>query len=486
MRETISEELSYELVVTLRKLALDGKARTDARHELHFEGVPYDNSAERSANREIKERLAGVNPFLAAVIERLYDAEKQFLPHDIPQGDRIEDTALDIIENVVSIKLPRALRNFYTKIGNGGVGPGLGIYSTGDLLERYRWSVFDQVGPQGQQWPKHLLPICGDDWDCISIDLIQGTLVRCEVGLLQIEPASGQQGRWGYSFNWVAPSLEEWLRKWLKNVGMPLPEQPPQAESVTATAAPAPPPKLPGSTDYLKRYKDGECKAVWSELVQLGDAVMGEPLRTEALEVARETMSRARRNIEKIVNRLEGLGYRFGNEPSDPLPAKDARVFMGAPANASQLINQLEEELRGPLPLSLRAFYEQVGSVSLIGSHELLNPPYRGQDLADPLLLFGIEDLIEQLDEIPPEEREDEAELTIAPDDLTKADVSGSFYYVYLPFAAADFAFNHFRDGGFVDYLRLTFKWGGFPGWERYSNPPTEQIAILTENLERI
>jgi hypothetical protein len=268
---------------------------------------------------------------------------------------------------------------------------------------------------------------------------------------------------------------------------MPLPEQPQLEDTVTLTAAPAPCPKPRRSTNYLTRYKNGECEAVWSELEQLGDAVMDEPLRTEAQEVARETMSRVRRNIEKIVHRLEGLGYRFGNEASGPLPAEDARVFMGAPANAPRLIDQLEEELGGALPLSLRAFYEQVGSVSLIGSHELLNPPYRGQqDLADPLVLFGIEDLIEQLDEIPSEEREDEAELTIAPDDLTKANVSGGFYYVCLPCAAADFAFSHFRSGSFIDYLRLTFKWGGFPGWERCSNSPAEQIAILTEDLERI
>jgi hypothetical protein len=35
----------------------------------------------------------------------------------------------------------------------------------------------------------------------------------------------------------------------------------------------------------------------------------------------------------------------------------------------------------------------------------------------------------------------------------------------------------------FVNYLRITFRWGGFPGWERDSNPPHEAIARLTEGL---
>jgi hypothetical protein len=34
-----------------------------------------------------------------------------------------------------------------------------------------------------------------------------------------------------------------------------------------------------------------------------------------------------------------------------------------------------------------------------------------------------------------------------------------------------------------VPYLRLCLKWGGFPGWERYSNPPMEEIAFLTKDL---
>ena len=47
----------------------------------------------------------------------------------------------------------------------------------------------------------------------------------------------------------------------------------------------------------LQRYMSGEFEQVWSELLALGSNVREERYYTEALEVARETMRRARKNI---------------------------------------------------------------------------------------------------------------------------------------------------------------------------------------------
>jgi hypothetical protein len=44
---------------------------------------------------------------------------------------------------------------------------------------------------------------------------------------------------------------------------------------------------------YLERYLTGEHEQVWAELVALGAAVRDEPLYSDALAVARETMRRA-------------------------------------------------------------------------------------------------------------------------------------------------------------------------------------------------
>ncbi len=49
---------------------------------------------------------------------------------------------------------------------------------------------------------------------------------------------------------------------------------------------------------YLDRYKSGEYEQVWTELSMLDSQIYQEPLYKDALDVARETMTRARKNVE--------------------------------------------------------------------------------------------------------------------------------------------------------------------------------------------
>jgi hypothetical protein len=41
-------------------------------------------------------------------------------------------------------------------------------------------------------------------------------------------------------------------------------------------------------------------------------------------------------------------------------------------------------------------------------------------------------------------------------------------------------------DATFVGYVRKSFQWGGFPGWERYSDRPEKELALLWEGLVSI
>lgn len=63
---------------------------------------------------------------------------------------------------------------------------------------------------------------------------------------------------------------------------------------------------------FFERYERGEHEQVWNELVEMGPAVRDEPLFSDALAVARETMRRARANIEMLIPRLVAVGYQFG------------------------------------------------------------------------------------------------------------------------------------------------------------------------------
>lgn len=63
---------------------------------------------------------------------------------------------------------------------------------------------------------------------------------------------------------------------------------------------------------YLERYLNGEHEQVWAELQALGEGVRAEPVYEDALAVARETMRRARHNVEMLIPRLVAVGYQFG------------------------------------------------------------------------------------------------------------------------------------------------------------------------------
>lgn len=165
---------------------------------------------------------------------------------------------------------------------------------------------------------------------------------------------------------------------------------------------------------YLERYRSGECEQVWAELVALGDTVRNSPTASDARAVAVETMQRARRNIETLYQRLQQLGYQFECEKqrasqnplggilsqltSDPLmksafgdvmknlggmqeqlsallssqgsttPPVAPQAFTPPESDITRRLDEFER-LIGPLPLSIRAWCEIVGSVDFIGDY---------------------------------------------------------------------------------------------------------------------
>jgi hypothetical protein len=212
--------------------------------------------------------------------------------------------------------------------------------------------------------------------------------------------------------------------------------------------------------NFLERYRNGEYEQVWNDLQSLGPRIHQEPYTTQAHEVATETMRRVRRNCERLVSRLQTLGYIFGTFPDgtrrsytvDPLtiPSDQMRADCA----------ELESEA-GPLPLSLFTFWQEVGAVDLVGMH-----PAWPNGL-DPLVVDPPEGALSFLYD---EEEESQGRFAgLAPDDLHKDNTSGGDPYgVRLPNPAADFLFVYERHNLlFVPYLRLAIlQWGGFPGLE--------------------
>ncbi len=74
--------------------------------------------------------------------------------------------------------------------------------------------------------------------------------------------------------------------------------------------------------------------------------------------------------------------------------------------------------------------------------------------------------------------------VVIAPDYYSKADMSGDTYFINLPDAAADAPLENERHNTtFVNYLRISLAWGGFPGFSLSKGYPRGDIAALTAGL---
>src|SRR5262245_58035299 len=115
--------------------------------------------------------------------------------------------------------------------------------------------------------------------------------------------------------------------------------------------------------NYLDRYQRGDCEQVWADLLALRGGIREKPLYADALAVAKETMSRVRANIERLVPRLTSLGYRF---------AYPDRAFVPAGADTRRSATEAEHRF-GPLPLSRRVWCNIVGEVNFMGSHPKLS-----------------------------------------------------------------------------------------------------------------
>lgn len=210
---------------------------------------------------------------------------------------------------------------------------------------------------------------------------------------------------------------------------------------------------------WIERYRDGTHRQVWIEMTSLGpDLRSDETALSEAAAVADETMRRARSNVERLVERLPRLGFEFQSTPlTDPSP--DARTEL----------DTLEREI-GLLPLSLRAWFEEVGQVNLNGNH-----PQWTFEYPDPLVIDAPVEYIKSeyeawsRDRGTGWDRGSTFEVPVAPDYLHKANVSGGMPYgLAVPNPGADgLLLWEPHQTTFVNYLRIAFGMGGMPGWQR-------------------
>jgi hypothetical protein len=245
-------------------------------------------------------------------------------------------------------------------------------------------------------------------------------------------------------------------------------------------------------TSYLRRYLAGEREAVWDELWALGPVPTR--LADDVSAVARETMQRAARHVRRIAEALPGLGHirRPRGYPLRVPPTAEDHVAL----------DELRTEIGG-LPYAFDACLREVGRVSFLGNCPALDLYYdewpaddgseRAQVLPDPLDLPDVSVLRSRWDDHETWSEDDDYDdeshdgqwrFVFAPDELLKADISGSTYGLYLPDSSADAYLVGDRNKTLVEYLRRSVAWGGFPGWSYDPERAPAALAALRAPID--
>lgn len=246
------------------------------------------------------------------------------------------------------------------------------------------------------------------------------------------------------------------------------------------------PPGADVVTRWLERYRAGDRVQVWAEMTNIGADLRGTPDWADAVAVARETMTRARTNVELLIELLPAGGYRFRQSPQ--------AVFVPPPADVEAQLDAFEAKA-GRMPLALRAWYEHVGQVDLTGAHPDWDFAYPDAFVVAAPLDYLASEFAEWEADRGTEWDRGDFTLDLAPDSLHKADVSGGPPYgIAVPNDGIDGLFlNERHQTTFVNYLRIAFAWGGFPGWNpaaqvlgEWARPSGPSRSVIREIADRL
>ena len=224
-------------------------------------------------------------------------------------------------------------------------------------------------------------------------------------------------------------------------------------------------------------------------LDQMELAANGNPNILRMMDVVNQQAAKFAEHAPRLRETIaERAAQRKANASRGALNNPD--VFHPPGPGTARELDLFEKEIGGPMPLSLHQFYEQVGSVNLMGHHETINST-SGSVAPDPLVVFPFRQAAEPEYGDLSELAGDAIHLMLAPDALHKSNTSGgSAYEVKIPDEAADgqLLYEHERHT-FLSYLRWSFAWGGFPGWSEGAcgGPPRteypKEIEYLKEGL---
>jgi SMI1/KNR4 family protein SUKH-1 len=130
-----------------------------------------------------------------------------------PLGPVPDQTALDDAAKRIGGPLPDEVRQLYA-IGDGGFGPGEGLFPLAELVARYEEVTAEDFCPEGQEWPKSLLPLFSEDPVLVCIDMDGGGIVAWDPEEIEDEDSDED---WRRSFKREQSSLAALMSEWLES-----------------------------------------------------------------------------------------------------------------------------------------------------------------------------------------------------------------------------------------------------------------------------
>ncbi|WP_207420063.1 hypothetical protein [Desertivirga brevis] len=219
---------------------------------------------------------------------------------------------------------------------------------------------------------------------------------------------------------------------------------------------------------FIDRYNKGETIGVYSEILSLGQQAFSEQYYMDVEAVVTEIMNRAGFNLGIIHNALRKRNYNFKKDSQNNFE----KPLIEPLKNATELLCELEKVVDpfGSIPLSLKLFYQVVGSCSFEWDYKTnKDNPWEG---ADPIQITSLDSLVEQVtDEYWSEEIRGNKEeygvpfLELSADYLHKDNISGGEAYSIeiTPIKTVDSRFLFEENGtSFINYLRIIFENCGF------------------------
>ena len=242
-----------------------------------------------------------------------------------------------------------------------------------------------------------------------------------------------------------------------------------------AAEGPPAPARVRREGNLLKRYQSGEFDQVWRD-IRSHERIDG-GFRDEVAEVAEAVMRRVAQNADLITERLQAVGWQALS-----LSAEDHDLRTLPKSSDLGVLNRIEEISEAPVPPTLLAFWRVVGGINWVWDYNAsVAQPNLGFDLppeehdvlcvdAPSIVADWLEGWIDEKERYEPDLLHPFS-IVLAPDYLHKANISGGGpYCIEVPFLGADPPVAGERHGlPFLDYLRLAFRWAGFPGLDQHA-----------------